>query len=103
MSGPQSLTQAGQAHIIGEVIGRPVRWAETSRQTARQQMLARGWPPAAVDGILQAQAEMVTEPARVTSAVQEVTGAPARTFRTWVTDHAGAFRRTRAVPRDAAI
>jgi uncharacterized protein YbjT (DUF2867 family) len=92
LTGPETLTQAEQVHIIGEVIGRPASWAETSPETARQQMLARGWPPAAVDGILQAQAEMVTEPTRITPTVQEVTGAPARPFRTWVTDHASAFR-----------
>ncbi|MGW0802599.1 NAD(P)H-binding protein [Nonomuraea sp. NPDC002799] len=91
LTGPETLTQAEQAGIIGEVIGRPVRWEETSPQTARQQMLTRGWPPAAVDGILQAQAEMVSEPKATTATVGEVTGAPARTFRTWVRDHAGEF------------
>lgn len=99
LSGPETLTQAEQVHIIGEVIGRPASWAETSPETARQQILARGWPPAAVDGILQAQAEMVTEPARVTSTLQEVTAAPARPFRTWVTDHASAFRDTMKAAR----
>ncbi|WP_308209043.1 zinc-binding dehydrogenase [Actinoallomurus purpureus] len=99
LTGPESLTQAEQVHIIGEVIGRPVRWAEVSPETARQQMLARGWPPAAVDGILGAQAEMVTEARLATSTVEEVTGAPARTFRTWVTDHAGAFGDTMKAAR----
>ncbi|MET8307459.1 NAD(P)H-binding protein [Micromonospora sp. NPDC005173] len=99
LTGPESLTQADQVRIIGEVIGRAVRWVETSPDTARQQMLAQGWPPAAVDGVLQAQSEMVTEPRPATSTVQEVTGAPARTFRTWVTDHASAFRDTMKAAR----
>ncbi|WP_049566185.1 SDR family oxidoreductase [Nonomuraea sp. SBT364] len=94
LTGPEILTQAEQVSIIGEVIGRPVRWEETSSQTARQQMLARGWPPAAVDGILRAQAEMVIEPRATTATVGEVTGARARTFRTWASDHAGEFRAT---------
>ncbi|GAA4235663.1 uncharacterized protein YbjT (DUF2867 family) [Streptosporangium album] len=66
LTGPEILTQAEQASIIGEVIGRPVHWEETSPQTARQQMLTQGWPPAAVDGSLQAQAKMVTEPSTTT-------------------------------------
>lgn len=98
LTGPEVLTQAEQASIIGEVIGRPVRWEETSPQTARQRMLTRGWPPEAVDGVLQAQAELVAEPRETTAAVTEVTGAPARTFRTWVTDHAGEFGGTAARP-----
>jgi NADPH:quinone reductase-like Zn-dependent oxidoreductase len=99
LTGPEILTQAEQASIIGEVIGRPVHWEETSPQTARQQMLTRGWPPAAVDGILQAQSEMVTEPRAVTATVGEITGTPARTFRTWVTDHADEFRDTMKAAR----
>ncbi|WP_426502986.1 NAD(P)H-binding protein [Dactylosporangium sp. McL0621] len=92
LTGPEVLTQAEQVRIIGEVIGRPVRWEETSPDTARQQMLTLGWPPEVADGILRAQAEMVTGPRPITSTVENVTGAAARTFRAWVTDHAGSFR-----------
>jgi uncharacterized protein YbjT (DUF2867 family) len=95
LTGPHSLTQAEQARVIGEVIGRPVRWEETSPEDARQRMLTRGWPPEAVDGILRAQAAMTAGPAPVTTTVQEVTGAAARTFRSWVAEHVHAFRATR--------
>lgn len=50
------------------------------------------WPPALVDGALDAWAEMVTVPELVTPTVEAVTDAPARTFRDWATDHAGDFR-----------
>ncbi|MFI7447478.1 NAD(P)H-binding protein [Nonomuraea sp. NPDC049714] len=92
LTGPHSLTQAEQVRVIGEVVGRPVLWAETSVQHARQQMLARGWPAEVVDGILQAQAEMTLGPAPVTATVEEVTASAARTFRSWVAEHAPAFR-----------
>lgn len=92
LTGPESLTQARQAHIIGEAIGRPVHWEETAPHAARQQMLTRGWPAEAVDGILRAQARMVTDPLPVTSTVEEVTGTPARSFREWAAGHADAFR-----------
>jgi uncharacterized protein YbjT (DUF2867 family) len=45
LTGPEALTQSEQVRTIGEVIGRRVRWEETSPETARQQMLTRGWPP----------------------------------------------------------
>ncbi|MFF2076773.1 NAD(P)H-binding protein [Kitasatospora sp. NPDC058162] len=96
LTGPESLTRAEQVRIIGEVTGRPARWEEAAPEAARQQMLARGWPAEAVDGILRAQARMVTDPLPSTDTVEQVTGTPARTFRTWATDHADAFRALRA-------
>ncbi|MFC9394378.1 hypothetical protein ACFTWS_14610 [Streptomyces sp. NPDC057027] len=91
LTGPEALTQAEQVRIIGEVIDRPVVWTETPEETARQEMLAQGWPPAVVDGVLRAQAELVTTPGPLTSTVESVTGAPARTFRAWAGDHARDF------------
>jgi uncharacterized protein YbjT (DUF2867 family) len=94
LTGPQSLTQAEQVHVVGEVIGQPVRWEEASPQEARLRMVALGWPPEAVDGILHAQAAMAAGPAPVTTTVEEVTGAAARTFPSWVVEHAHVFRAT---------
>jgi hypothetical protein len=50
------------------------------------------WPPSAVDGALNYWTKLVGEPERVTPTVEEVIGAPARTFRQSVIDHAGDFR-----------
>jgi hypothetical protein len=44
------------------------------------------------DSALDAWATMVDEPEPVTHTVQEITGAPACTFRQWATDHVGDFR-----------
>ncbi|MFJ9370585.1 SDR family oxidoreductase [Nocardia sp. NPDC101769] len=92
LTGPELLTHADQARIIGDEIGRPVRWVETSPESARQRMLGMGWAQEAVDGVLAAQAAMITNPALPTSAVHEVTGTAARTFRQWAADHADDFR-----------
>ncbi|WP_214319201.1 SDR family oxidoreductase [Nonomuraea sediminis] len=94
LTGPQTLSQSDQVRIIGEVIDRPVHWIETPAEVERQQMLELGWPGAAVDGILHAQAELVTKPGPITSTVEQATGTPARTFREWVIDHSSAFRDT---------
>ncbi|GAA2733000.1 NAD(P)H-binding protein [Actinocorallia aurantiaca] len=99
LTGPRSLTRAEQARAIGEAIGRPVRWEEASPQDARRQMLARGWPPGVVDGVLGAQAGMTGDPAPVTATVEQVTGSAARTFPSWAAEHAHAFRATMRAAR----
>ncbi len=86
------LTQVEQVQAIGEAIGQPLRFEELSRETARQGMIAAWGDPSTVDGMLDAGAAFVMQPERVTSTVEEVTGAPAHTFRQWVTDHADDFR-----------
>jgi len=91
LTGPQSLTQVEQVRIIGEVLGRPLRFEELSPEAMRPQLLT--WlPPTVVEGALTYWARLVTEPETVSPAVEEITGAPARTFRQWVIDHAGDFR-----------
>ncbi len=92
VTGPQSLTQVEQVYTISEAIGRPLRYEEISPEAARQQMLTEGWPPSFADGALNYWAKCVTEPELVSPTVEEVTGAPARTFREWAIDHAGDFR-----------
>ena len=92
LSGPEVLTQVEQVPAIGEAIGQPLRFEELSRETARQGMIAAWGDPSTVDGMLGAGAAFVMQPERVTSTVEEVTEAPAHTFRQWVTDHADDFR-----------
>jgi len=91
LTGPRTLTQVEQVQIIGEVIGRPLRFEEISPEAMRSQLLTR-IPPAVVDGALTYWARLVTEPELVSPTVEEVTGAPARPFREWVSDHARDFR-----------
>ncbi|MFC5826082.1 zinc-binding dehydrogenase [Nonomuraea insulae] len=91
LTGPQSLTQAEQARIIGEVIGRPVRWEERDPREARERMLGLGWPADAVEDVLRAQEAMTAAPAPITATVTDVTGTAARSFRSWVAEHAHAF------------
>ena len=52
-------------------------------------------PAFVVNMLLDAWAAAIGQPAFVTSTVAEITGAPARTFRDWATDHAAEFRAVR--------
>jgi uncharacterized protein YbjT (DUF2867 family) len=91
ITGPASLTQREQVQIIGDVVGRPLRFEELPRERAREQMLAMKFPPPIADMLLDAYAAAVGQPALVTSTVFDVTGTPARSFHDWAVDHAGDF------------
>jgi uncharacterized protein YbjT (DUF2867 family) len=91
LTGPQSLSQFEQISAIGSVIGRSLRIEEISPEDARSELLAL-MPAFVANMLLDAWAAAIGQPAFVTSTVAEITGAPARTFRDWVTDHAAEFR-----------
>ncbi|GAA1995428.1 NAD(P)H-binding protein [Catenulispora subtropica] len=90
LSGPESLTHADQARILGEVLGRPIRYIEVPVEAVRQQMSAHV-PAPILDSIIKIWAESVETPRPVTDGVEAVTGQRPRDFRTWVRDHAEAF------------
>jgi uncharacterized protein YbjT (DUF2867 family) len=92
LTGPEVVTQIEQARLIGEAIGRPVRWVELPVEEARRQLLAEWGDPAVVDASLAYWAGLVASPEPVTRTVEEITGAPARSFRQWAVDHADDFR-----------
>jgi uncharacterized protein YbjT (DUF2867 family) len=90
LTGAESLSQADQVRIIGEVLGRPVEFEELSPDEFRSETDG-SWPRPAVDMLLAAWAATMGMPAYVTSAIFDLLGAPPRSFREWVEDHAGAF------------
>ena len=91
LTGPQSLTQREQIHIIGDAIGRPLRFEELSPESARREILTM-WPAPVADMLLSAYAAAVGQPAFVTGTVGEITGAPASSFERWALEHAAEFR-----------
>jgi uncharacterized protein YbjT (DUF2867 family) len=91
LTGGEVLTQAEQLNTIGEVTNRILRYEELAPDAARRQMGA-SLPPFVVDRLLDLWAGMVEKPAPVTPTVEEITGAPPRTFRQWALDHAGDFQ-----------
>ena len=91
LTGPQSLSQFEQVSAIGRVIGGSLRIEEISPDEARRELLTIG-PLVAVNMLLAAWAAALGQPAHVTSTIEELTGAPARTFHDWATDNAAQFR-----------
>jgi uncharacterized protein YbjT (DUF2867 family) len=91
LTGPESLTQVEQVVTIGGVLGRSLRFEEISPEEARREWLAR-MPASVVDMLLDAWAAAMGQPAHITSTVEQITGAPARTFHDWAAEHAVEFR-----------
>jgi len=91
LTGPQSLSQFEQVKMIGEVIGRSLRFEELSPEEARRELLTL-MPLPVIDMLLNAWAAAIGQPAFVTSAVADITGTEARTFRDWAIDHSAEFR-----------
>ncbi|MFE5582874.1 NmrA family NAD(P)-binding protein [Kitasatospora sp. NPDC056531] len=92
VTGPESISHAELARIIGEETGTEVRWEELAPETAREQLTAAWGNAAFVESRLRAWEGFTREPERVTDTVQQVLGHPARSFRSWVRDHAEDFR-----------
>jgi uncharacterized protein YbjT (DUF2867 family) len=90
LTGAESLSQADQVRIIGEVLGRPVEFEELTPDEFRSETEG-SWPRPAVDMLLAAWAATMGTPAYITSAIFDILGSPPRSFGEWVEDHAGAF------------
>ena len=91
LTGPQSLTHSEQISTIANVLGRDLRIEEITPGEARRELLTIG-PLPAVNMLLDAWSAALGHPAHITSIFTEITGAPAKSFRTWVTDNVAAFR-----------
>jgi uncharacterized protein YbjT (DUF2867 family) len=90
LTGPESLSQAEQVSIIGDVLGRRIKFEELSPDEFRSET-GGSWPRPAVDMLLAAWGATLGRPVLVTSTVSGILGSAPRSFRQWVSDHAPAF------------
>ncbi|TMK80796.1 MAG: NAD-dependent epimerase/dehydratase family protein [Actinobacteria bacterium] len=90
LTGAESLSQAEQVGIIGDVLGRRIKFEELSPDEFRSETEG-SWPRPAVDMLLAAWGATIGTPAFITSTVFDILGSPPRSFRRWVADHASAF------------
>jgi uncharacterized protein YbjT (DUF2867 family) len=91
LTGPQSLSQAEQIHLLGRAIGRSLRIEEMSPDEAQVELLPILGSSTFIDMLLNAWAASSGQPAFVTSTFAALTGAAPRTFGEWATDHAAEF------------
>ncbi|QFG22068.1 NAD(P)H-binding protein [Actinomadura sp. WMMB 499] len=92
LTGPQSLDQAAKVRLIGDAVGRDLRFREVPPERVRRAMLDQGLPEEIPSRLLGSLADYAKVPGPTTATVAELLGRPARTFGAWARDHADAFR-----------
>jgi uncharacterized protein YbjT (DUF2867 family) len=91
LTGPQSLTQIERVRIIAEAIGRPLRFEEVPIDQYREQMAHHGMLASVVDQVIAGLAAQNGRTAKVSDAVETITGRPAFTYAQWAAHRAAAF------------
>jgi uncharacterized protein YbjT (DUF2867 family) len=91
VSGPQALTPADQVAILGQALGRDLRFEALTDEEARAEMNATT-PAKYVDAFFDFYVGGALDESKVLPTVRAVTGRPPRTFTQWVAAHAGAFQ-----------
>lgn len=90
LTGPEAVKRKDLARLIGEAIGREVRFEEQTRAEALAELTPTmgEWAAWYVDGI----GQLVEHPQTVLPTVEALTGRPATTFAQWAVKHAAEFR-----------
>src|SRR3989442_1937881 len=83
LTGPQLLSQRDKVCLIGEAIGRDVRWEELSPEQAKAAMLAQGLPADVPDRLLGYWSTIGQRPEPSSTTVEQILGRPALTFAQW--------------------
>ncbi|MGP3960599.1 NAD(P)H-binding protein [Nonomuraea sp. 3N208] len=93
LTGPQSLSHEEMVAVIGEVIGRPLRFEEVPPEAIAHHMIGIGLPEPFVRALMDRYTHYAgQEQHPVTGDLEKVLGRPPRTFADWVADHAAAFQ-----------
>lgn len=79
LTGPQSLTHREQIQLIGEALGRPLRYEELDEEQARAAIS----PYAPADVLFETWRRHIGIPAPVTDTVQRLTDRPPRSVEAW--------------------
>ena len=91
VTGPETVTEGEQVALLAELLGLDVRHELITPEEELADLLALGLSHEVAAAGVAHRRLLVDEPEPVTTAVLDVTGAPARTFRAWVRDNAAAF------------
>ncbi|WP_199806658.1 hypothetical protein [Streptomyces sp. NRRL F-5727] len=91
LTGPRSLTFAQQVDQLAAVLGRPIAVDHVTRDAWKRETAAYVPGPYA-DALLDWWEAHDGRPAALTTAVEELTGHPARPFTAWAADHIADFR-----------
>jgi len=91
LTGPQSLSNTELVAIVGEVLGRPMRYQEVPAEMVRERFIGNGFPAQFADAYIAMQQATLTTPALVTHDVEKILDRPATTFAQWAAQNAQLF------------
>ncbi|GIG62621.1 nucleotide-diphosphate-sugar epimerase [Longispora fulva] len=91
LSGPETVRQDEQVRIIGQSLGRELRWQDVTADAMRPMLAAAMGSPQFADAALAGWAALAQTPEQVTDDVAVVLGRPALSFATWAADHVADF------------
>lgn len=93
LTGPKALTSAEQVAILGNVIGKPLKYVNVPDEAAQKSMLEIGMPPAYVDAMMDLIKTLRgLGLVAATPTVAEVLGRPAHSFEDFLKSNVAAFR-----------
>ncbi|WP_371657725.1 NAD(P)H-binding protein [Streptomyces sp. NBC_00280] len=91
LTGPEPVTTTEQITTIGHALGRDLRFIEVPPDQVGPGLFPHV-PPSMLQGVLKSFAATVGVRPEITTTVEAITGAPARTFGEWAKDHRAEFR-----------
>lgn len=92
ITGGQVLTPIEMIRMIGETIGRDLKFIELTEAEGREQWQAQGFPDEVIEFFVWVYGNTPEIGYTVVSTVEQVTGHPPRTFAQWAAENAVAFR-----------
>ena len=92
ITGPEALTHAQMASVFTSVLAKPVSYVDLPEAAMRDDLLHFGFPEWQAAGLIEDYAHYRRgEATEVSTAVEDVTGQPPRSFRQFVQDYRQAF------------
>ncbi|AKT42050.1 NAD(P)H-binding protein [Chondromyces crocatus] len=92
LSGPEALTPAERTAILAAAVGRPLTFEALTEDQERERLRAHGHPEDHVEFGIQLATNPPAQAACILPTIEQVTRRAARTFATWASEHASAFR-----------
>ncbi|MFI5606305.1 NAD(P)H-binding protein [Amycolatopsis sp. NPDC051903] len=83
LTGGEALTAARQVAILGDALGRRLRYVEEPEAAARARMRAQGWPAEAIDGAFELKRQSAGREDVVFDTVARLLGREPLTFADW--------------------
>jgi uncharacterized protein YbjT (DUF2867 family) len=91
LTGPQALTNTELVGVIGDVLGRPLRYQEVPPDLVRRRFIDLGFSAEFADGYIGLLEATVSKPALVTNEVEKILGRPPQTFADAIRPHRDLF------------